>query len=249
MSIHLYACGNSSQLPRNQCRKLWLNLHRHLLLKHDFVALRFRQTFCGIYLMQESLDVVGMCQILTHTLNTFRPCFIKLYSYIKFPRIIVNSYYTTNIKNSNLTGGGTFVFAWDEISPYILSEISPHNIAEQVGNLSYNSHLKSEDAQVACKNYDALVPCRIPIGTLVQKMTIRQIHEIAKQHNIIYSTRLHLDSLQQALKDHNCELCSQTVTLFKSGRNKASTVADRMRIHREKHILKNNSSAEKKQTR
>ena len=243
MILQFYICNVLSKLPRRKCRELYLESCRHIFLKHDFAVLILRQTSCGVYSMCYSPDAVGICKILTHTSEKMQSCFAVLYSSIKFPRSVVSNYYNNlDINVQKIIGGGAFVFTWDEIAPHMLPEISPYDAPEQFGHLYYNSHLKTEDAQIACTNYDALIPCRIPIGTLVHKLPARQILEVEKQHNIIYSSRLHVDSLRQALRDHKCEMCSQTVTLFKHGREKPQTVAERVQKHRKKHtnVLKNN---------
>ena len=191
-----------------------------LYRRHDFVVIH-RNIMAHLHMGHQILDMQALGWLFSHA-QSITCCHVHhYYNIIKFPQVIVDpSYHVSDLPVNSISvkGGGALIFNLQELSPYILSGFSPHAFPAHDGTFSYNSHLNEDDTKASCANYDALIPCRVPIGVLVEKLSQHQILEVACVHNIHFSAKLHVDSLRQGLKKHNCLMCTSAVTLFKCRR-------------------------------
>ena len=97
------------------------------------------------------------------------------------------------------------------------------------------------EASMLCNQDSSLIPLRLPVHCISEWLTRKELRNMALLHNIRSTARDSKPALRALLMNHNCDVCNQHVSLFRS-HNVLLTNRERNRNYQTKSRLKAEAS-------
>ncbi|KAF7983526.1 hypothetical protein HWV62_21078 [Athelia sp. TMB] len=125
-----------------------------------------------------------------------------------------------------LGGGQAYTFRETEFIEYMVADYADRVDEDDDTVYSYHAHVSTASAGLMCEAHTNLIPLIMPLDVLALKLTTGQLLSAVKFHNMTFSkNKIHMDSMREALRGHECSSCADAVTLIKPAR-KAAVRAD-----------------------
>ena len=230
----LGACGVAFQLFYYQLKikihLLQLALHRHFLLRHDYLAL-CQQTRFNIYRKLFFCYFICLSIIMMrHPWPTSRsPLSWHRFSYYR-PAPCLNT--TCMFKNQNDRTGGASVMKFSTaefLSPYIEPQGQPVQSGE-----CYHYVDHTDDIGMLAYSKNIYVFASVPLKDLFTQITVLQARVILKRHNISCGGRESMSAMQSLLDHHGGLCCTLNKSVFIKRLTNPKTPSERWRTHHSK---------------
>ena len=105
-------------------------------------------------------------------------------------------------------GGGSTVFSLQELEAYIIAGCVP------VIGISFKFREYILQSKLMNISLDNALVCDIPVHSILLKLTVTELREVAACHNIICHSKMKSRNIQNAIKNHMCEDCKFYVAVF-----------------------------------
>ena len=197
--LHIFYCVQNCV---QQCQFVKLKLLQNLLRKHDYVA----------YLKSVKADpkiengtYLWLMFLIYHIL-AWR-ILKNLYQTIFFYKLSVSRATNIIIEKFGYIGGGKVqTFSSDELKPYILS-----TYMKKCSNFKFHSYVPKQTVS----SFDSYnISTKYPLALLVPKLTVPDLRIIAACHGLYTHSKSHLVSIQERLINHECNGCSEHISIF-----------------------------------
>ncbi|KAF7974567.1 hypothetical protein HWV62_11934 [Athelia sp. TMB] len=129
---------------------------------------------------------------------------------------------TDNVPFSHIGGGQAYTFSEVDFLDVMVEDYADHLCEDDI--YSFYAQVNSATAGALCEAHSNLIPMLIPFEKLVMKLTVGQIITCVKLHGpgMKFANRhIHVDTMREALRGHNCPVCPDLVTLLKPARRTA----------------------------
>jgi len=189
-----------------KCKRIALYMQRNMVSKHDFKAIIQNLPSSNnlhMFLYEFKLLYFGCLSI-----------FRSLNSWFDNKRVIaLNPDIGSSL--SQVIGGGSNMFTFDEIKPYILNFNSDNHHKDYVDTRFKYNNLMSKLEYTDNKNLDKFV-CytNIPLACLLTKLTVSQLQVIAACHGIHTNTKTRHADIQRQIEFHKCVNCLNYIYIF-----------------------------------
>jgi hypothetical protein len=108
-------------------------------------------------------------------------------------------------------GGGSNLFTWDELSPYLLNTdylVGPNY------QFKFSSHIAHELASDLQSTNSSLVMTNIPLSDLVTNFVVSDLKCIAQAHGISIHSKMRKQEIQNTIRNHACTDCHSFISAF-----------------------------------
>src|SRR5438046_2267923 len=191
-----------------KCKILKLLLQRNLIRRHDFKA--YLKSLTSSSTLLSIIDILLMLffshiQVITYLIYQLRQmrkdC--KHRKNIKFFSLVSQS-----DCQSPYIGGGSPLFSLQELEAYIIPGSVP------VTGISFKFRKYILQSELSNISVDNAIVCHIPVHSILSKLTVTELREVAACHNITCHSRMKSRHIQNAIKNHMCEDCETCVAIF-----------------------------------
>jgi hypothetical protein len=120
--------------------------------------------------------------------------------------------YDTDLHSSPIGGGALALFNFEELTSFIIFAQGKKPGFETQA-FKYIDHLKVHEAENKYSEKNLLF-CQMPLHSLVSKLSLNQLQEIAKQHHGSLLAHASKNYILKYFSNHNASCCKEYVNIF-----------------------------------
>ncbi len=195
---------------QGKCKQLRLILHRHLFRRHDF----------KVYLRKASVSPTLLTT--SHIQLLFIMFYLQSAEQIgHWPGQLIAKCVPWQITSPvslisqsdfqcPYIGGGSTAFSLQELEPHIIAG----NTQKIHAYYKFKEYILQSALDGICLN--EAIACTIPVHSILSKLPVLALREVAACHGIICHTKMKSIDIQNAIKNHVCGDCQHFVTVFEA---------------------------------
>src|ERR1700741_3322542 len=143
-------------------------------------------------------------------------CWIALFPLVKKLGKYPSSMHTS--RGHHIGGGASELFSLAQLQPYLLKNHIMFTPSADVMYKFENHCVINKQIEKDLVNIDTLL-CDVPLGKIINNLTITSLKLVAAVHGIYIKTRTPLSEVLKIIQDHNCDHCKNCITLFRPAKS------------------------------
>ena len=117
-------------------------------------------------------------------------------------------------QEAHIGGGVSELFSVAQLQPYLLKSHMMFTPSADVMYKFKEHHIENKQTEKVFSDKDILL-CNIPLGKIINNLTITSLKLVAAVHGIYIKSRTPLPDVLKIIQDHKCDHCQNCVTVFK----------------------------------
>ena len=208
--------------PTHVCRIVAMRAMRNYMLKHDYINMVHNSTrkpsnqdSLILPMQAHPAHYVMLCGLLygIHQITSYTHFLLSTIAMCHNSETEVNNRPVAT--NAMLVGGGKSHITYGMLRSYLLPN-GPNSNIDDSTRYRFVSHMLYQNAIDAARQNSDLLVCRMPLGSIINHLTLGQAKSVAKSHGVFVAYKAPLATILNTLSSHFCSShCYDNVFVLK----------------------------------